>query len=241
MFISQKKKRSLFVVRMLLLCVRWQAFERQHESVNKRNSNGSNKFVRWSHGKRLKFVVLKYAHAHTMSRAHSAQIHRHTIFRVCVRGRDESFRMVYRFGKHVRCACCKILLIYDYLLHILVYAAAVAMAVMATKLRNVVAGKPNDAIRFRMEKEAISVTENLNATTQMQNEYIDAWLLAAVLVAPAHRYLCQLLCRISGCTIHGSSSTTTNTFTQNGMCGISRIISARRGWATEHLSCISVV
>lgn len=84
-----------------------------------------------------------------------------------VRGRDESFRMVYRFGKHVRCACCKILLIYDYLLHILVYATA-----MAAKLRTVVAGMPNDAIRFRMEKKAISVTENLNATTQMHNEYI---------------------------------------------------------------------
>lgn len=184
-----------------------------------------------------------FSRTHTNNiRRYSAhtQIDRHTIWccAINVRERDESLH-VYRFGKHVRCASCKILLIYDYLLHILVARGAL----VHNWQRNIVAVKLSDTMYDGGGKKAISVTENLNAnaTTHVQRTSAIHFVrcagatVVAAATALAHRYLCQLLCRISGCTIIGNARHRRNysrqAFLGCAWCmlyGISRHISVHR-------------
>lgn len=143
------------------------------------------------------------------------QIRRHTILLyVCVclingRERDESLH-VYRFGKHARCACCKILLIYDYLLHIPPICARRALIAQLpekhsgnkAKRYDVLDGRKKECC-FRNRKPERNYMFNVSAIHFRLMLAVAAAATAAV-AARAHRYLRQISCRISGCTSFGS-------------------------------------
>lgn len=136
-----------------------------------------------------------HTHTHTNPQTHNFAV------RVCLingRGRDESLH-VYRFGKHARCACCKILLIYDYLLHIPWICELRAFLAQLPAKHSGNKAKRYDVLDerrkkccFRNRKPEHNYMFNVSAI-----HIVWCWAVAgaatttAAVAARAHRYLCQ--------------------------------------------------